>query len=133
MTVIQNWKTKMIASIICAFVSGFSNYYSVKCIMGEKRLFVSGFEITDYHTLLLSIMFNLLIIYFYLLRSRFLIFLSVACSVGIAVYSWTIMLRGKSVFGFEYFDFFVCSFLAVIPIVILNILMREVAEEADVI
>jgi hypothetical protein len=133
MSIIQNWKAKMVVAILCAFVSAFSNYYSIKCIIGNKRIDLMGFGISDYYALLLTLMFDLLIIYFHLIKHRILIFMCIACSVVIAEYSWTLLIQEKITFGFQFFDFIICSFLAVIPIVILNVLMRDVAEELDVI
>ena len=123
----------MIVVILCAFVSAFSNYYSIKCIIGNKRIDLMGFEMSDYYALLLTLMFDFLIIYFHLIKHRILIFMCVACSAGIAEYSWTLLIQEKISSDFQYVDFIICTFLAVIPIVILNILMRDVAEELDVI
>ena len=92
-----------------------------------------GFGISDYYALLLTLMFDLLIIYFHLIKHRIIIFMCITCSVVIAEYSWTLLIQEKITFGFQFFDFMICSFLAVIPIVILNVLMRDVAEELDVI
>ena len=123
----------MIVVILCAFVSAFSNYYSIKCIIGNKRIDLMGFEMSDYYALLLTLMFDFLIIYFHLIRHRILIFMCVACSAVIAEYSWTLLIQEKISFDFQYVDFIICTFLAMIPIVILNILMCDVAEELDVI
>jgi hypothetical protein len=133
MSILQNWKSKMIVVILCAFVSAFSNYYSIKCIIGNKRIDLMGFAISDYYALLLTLMFDFLIIYFHLIKHKILIFLCIACSVVIAEYSWTLLIQEKISFNFQYFDFLICTFLALIPIVILNILMHDVAEELDVI
>ena len=123
----------MAVVMLCAFVSAFSNYYSIKCIIGNKRIDLMGFEISDLYALLLTLMFDLLIVYFHLIKHRVLVFICVACSAAIAEYSWTLLIQEKISFSFQYLDFTICTFLALIPIVILNILMSDVAEELDVI
>ena len=117
---------------VCILVSSFGNYYNIHCVLGDRKIVMMETQFNDYHFLFVTFTINLFIVYFNMISLIFFKYVSLIFNLVVSGYCWNILVIDKKPYGFLFLDFVMCSFFAIVPIIILDISMRCIAEELDV-
>lgn len=134
-------RIKLLLAILCGLIGITSNYYAVKQQVGNQRFDMIGSNLIDIYTIGLSFLLNVSLIAFFLMKEKFLIYITTFASMVINLWinlALHLQTAGGTSFKklfknlndpMEFLSFMVSIILAVIPILILFKLMELVMQQ----
>lgn len=134
-------RIKLLLAILCGLISITSNYYAVKQQVGNQRFDMIGSNLIDIYTIGLSLLLNVSLIAFFLMKEKFLVYITTFASMIINLWinlALHLQTAGGTSFKkffkslnepIEFLSFIVSIILAVIPILILFKLMSLVMQQ----
>jgi hypothetical protein len=136
-------RIKLLLAIFCVLIELTSNYYAVKQQVSMQRFDMIGSSFIDIYTIGLSLLLNVSLVAFFLMKEKFLIYITTFSSIIINLWinlALHLQTAGGSSFKklyktlndpMEFLSFMVSIILAVIPILILYKLMNLIINQRE--